>query len=537
MCPIELDQANTDVGFDIVLAHGNSVATRLAVTRPTTAAELFLRNADRDDTAACFEAASFTFAELATESLRRAALWDEMRDPAKPPHIGVLLDNTPEYLFWLGAAAISRSVVVGINATYRGAELARLIDHSECQLLVTSDAYAAVLADAPSRVSPDRVLETQTDAYAGLLRARRRRPHLGAGRPERCLPADLHVRIDRVPEGGAVHAGPVRDDRPGRCCRSADSDRARRCTRRCPCSTAARSSRGWRARSTRGVPFGTRSRFSASSTMPDIRRTGATMLAYTGKVLNYILATPPSPDDENRRSSSRSATRRPRPTSERSPERFGCKVRDSYGSTEGMIIIRRDASMPQGALGTADDDIAVYDPETGQQCPPRAVRRRRPPPQRRRSGRRDRQHRRRARFEGYYQNEEALAAKVRDGIYWSGDLAYRDADGWFYFAGRSNEWLRVDGENFAAAPVERIVARLPGVRSVAVYAVPDERVGDRVMVAIEVADLTPSTSTSSTRSSPSSPTSARSGCPSFVRVDARAAEAGEHEDGQDPPPP
>ena len=46
--------------------------------------------------------------------------------------------------------------------------------------------------------------------------------------------------------------------------------------------------------------------------------------------------------------------------------------------------------------------------------------------------------------------------------------AYRDADGWFFFAGRSNEWLRVDGENFAAAPVERIVLRAPGVRSTAV---------------------------------------------------------------------
>ena len=92
-------------------------------------------------------------------------------------------------------------------------------------------------------------------------------------------------------------------------------------------------------------------------------------------------------------------------------------------------------------------------------------------------------------FEGYYRNEEANVSKVRDGIYWSGDLAYRDADGWFFFAGRSNEWLRVDGENFAAAPVERIVLRAPGVRSAAVYAVPDDPVGDRVMVAVEVDDV------------------------------------------------
>src|SRR5262249_6824078 len=46
-----------------------------------------------------------------------------------------------------------------------------------------------------------------------------------------------------------------------------------------------------------------------------------------------------------------------------------------------------------------------------------------------------------------------------------------------------------DGENFAAGPVEAIVMRYPSARSAAVYAVPDDPVGDRVMVAIEVTDL------------------------------------------------
>jgi fatty-acyl-CoA synthase len=91
-------------------------------------------------------------------------------------------------------------------------------------------------------------------------------------------------------------------------------------------------------------------------------------------------------------------------------------------------------------------------------------------------------------FEGYYKNPGATAERFRDGAYWSGDLAYRDAQGWLYFAGRSNDWLRVDGENFSAGPVETILARHPGVRSVAVYAVPDDPVGDRVMAALEWQD-------------------------------------------------
>jgi fatty-acyl-CoA synthase len=91
-------------------------------------------------------------------------------------------------------------------------------------------------------------------------------------------------------------------------------------------------------------------------------------------------------------------------------------------------------------------------------------------------------------FEGYWNNDEANAARTRDGMYWTGDLAYRDEQGFVYFAGRDFEWLRVDGENFAAAPVERILARFPGVVLAAVYAVPDPDVGDRVMAALQLRD-------------------------------------------------
>jgi fatty-acyl-CoA synthase len=91
-------------------------------------------------------------------------------------------------------------------------------------------------------------------------------------------------------------------------------------------------------------------------------------------------------------------------------------------------------------------------------------------------------------FEGYYKNPEADAQRVRDGVYWTGDLGYRDADGYFYFAGRSGDWLRVDGENFAAPPVEVAIARHPDVVLAAVYAVPAVDAGDDVMVALHLRD-------------------------------------------------
>ena len=116
------------------------------------------------------------------------------------------------------------------------------------------------------------------------------------------------------------------------------------------------------------------------------------------------------------------------------------------------------------------------------------------------------------RFEGYYDNAEAEAERTRNGWYWSGDLVYRDEDGVFYFAGRSGDWLRVDSENFAAAPIERILQRwepvtgrrrLPGARQ------PHRRPGDGRDRARGPAPR--STPTPSPRSWPTSPTSAPSG--------------------------
>jgi len=87
-------------------------------------------------------------------------------------------------------------------------------------------------------------------------------------------------------------------------------------------------------------------------------------------------------------------------------------------------------------------------------------------------------------FEGYYNNDEANERATRNGWYWSGDLGYLDADGFLYFAGRTADWIRVDGENFPAGPIETIVSRHPDVMVCAAYGVPDPEAGDRVMITL-----------------------------------------------------
>ena len=104
----------------------------------TTAAELLRGRADSDAIALFLGDETWTYRQLVEEASRRASLFEELRDGDRPPHVGVLLDNVPDYLFWLAAAALSGSVVVGINSTYRGEQLGLLVRHTDCQLLVTS---------------------------------------------------------------------------------------------------------------------------------------------------------------------------------------------------------------------------------------------------------------------------------------------------------------------------------------------------------------------------------------------------------------
>ena len=66
----------------------------------TTAASILRVRADSDATALLFGDDAWTYRELLGAASRRAALFGELRDDGRPPHIGVLLENILDYLFW-----------------------------------------------------------------------------------------------------------------------------------------------------------------------------------------------------------------------------------------------------------------------------------------------------------------------------------------------------------------------------------------------------------------------------------------------------
>ena len=92
-------------------------------------------------------------------------------------------------------------------------------------------------------------------------------------------------------------------------------------------------------------------------------------------------------------------------------------------------------------------------------------------------------------FSHYWAEKEATERAIEDGWFKTGDVAYRDGQGLLWFVGRTKHVIISGGENIYPAEIERLIARLPGLREAAVVGRPDPRWGEvPVVVAAAEAD-------------------------------------------------
>ena len=87
-------------------------------------------------------------------------------------------------------------------------------------------------------------------------------------------------------------------------------------------------------------------------------------------------------------------------------------------------------------------------------------------------------------FQGYHNNEKQTVAVCRDGVYHTGDMAYRDADGYFWFVGRNDDLIKSSGYRVSPFEVESVLLEHPAVREVAVTGIPDAARGQAVKATI-----------------------------------------------------
>ncbi|MGV0626223.1 long-chain-fatty-acid--CoA ligase FadD17 [Mycolicibacter minnesotensis] len=435
------------------------------IGEPSTVTALLEPLASVDDRGVFYEDTFVSWRDHIAAGARLGAALRARLDPDKPPHVGVLLGNTPFFSTVLVAAALTGIVPVGLNPTRRGAALERDVTHADCQL---------VLADNTVDVGVAGMIDVESPSWKEELAS-----HDGTPVTFRTAdPDELFMLIFTSGTSGdpkAVRCTQWKASFPGIMLSQrfglTSSDV---CYLSMPLFHSNAVMAGWSVAVAAGASIALRRKFSASGFIPDARRFGATYANYVGKPLSYVLATPAQPDDSDNPLRLLYGNEGAPRDLERFAARFGCAVIDAFGSTEGGVAIGRTPDTPPAALGPLIDGNDIVDVETGEPCPPGVV-----GELVNTSGR--------GQFRGYYRDPEAEAQRMAGGIYHSGDLAYRDEAGYAYFAGRLGDWMRVDGENLGTAPIERILLRHNAVAHVAVYPIPDPAVGDQVMAALVLA--------------------------------------------------
>src|SRR6185437_11442046 len=242
---------------------------------------LGLRTRDRD----------WTWDAVVRESAARGQLAQSIRRSG-PFHIGVLLDNVPDFVFWLGGAALAGATIVGINPT-RGAEgMAAEIRHADCQMIVTDSAGAERLRRLDLGLPADRFLNVEDPDYARLLDADRAEPTVSAGIGQDSLFLLLFTsgttgaskavkcsqgRLARIAAAATEKFGHNRQD-VEYCCMPLFHGNAIMAL--------------WAPALANGATVCLTPTFSATRFLPDVRYFGATFFTYVGKALAYLMATP-----------------------------------------------------------------------------------------------------------------------------------------------------------------------------------------------------------------------------------------------------
>ena len=433
-----------------------------------TVTDLLTPLVDVDDRGVYFEDSHTSWRDHIQHGAAVAAALKARLDPSRPPHVGVLLQNTPFFSAVLVAAALTGIVPVGLNPVRRGAALARDVSHGDCQLVLADSASSAALGEVDHIDVDSAEWAEEVAAYADVPVVARDAD-----------PGDLFMLI--------YTSGTSGDPKAVKCSQGKVAIAGVTMTQRfslgpadvCYVSMPLFHSNavlvGWAVAIASQSSLALRRKFSASQFLPDVRRFGATYANYVGKPLSYVLATPEQPDDADNPLRAVYGNEGAPADLERFASRFGTVVMDGFGSTEGGVNIARTPDTPAGSLGPLPPGTEIVDVETGEPCPAGVT------------GElvniSDA-----GRFEGYYNDPDADADRMRGGVYHSGDLAYRDENGYAYFAGRLGDWMRVDGENLGSAPIERVLLRHPDVVEVAVYGIPAPDVGDQVMAALVLTD-------------------------------------------------
>ncbi len=434
------------------------------------------------------------------EYARVAARWAHLMKAT--PNVAVMMQNRLEFLYAYGGAALSGGTVFGINTGLGGDVLARVIERSGAGLVLV-DAENRAAVDAIASGLTARVLCVGPELDAALAGLPEEPPPLPGGFSMQSawmviytsgttgLPKGIinnHAKLRGIGMFVANLSGMTPDDVGY-------------------ISTPLFHSNAvflnWAPAFSVGASVALRARFTASGFFDDIVRYGATYWNYVGQPVHYVLEATLARCGGDEERVAREIAGHPGNklrfaygTGASGAERarfmryFGVEhVYENYGSTEAEISTWCMPGDPIDSVGEVIDDAIFIMNDAGGLCPALLVDNAGNPLNYAEAVGEIVRKGTVGRFQGYHDMPDATASKVRDGWYRSGDLgAIREVGGkrYLYFIGRTDDWIRKDGENFSAESVVDLVKSFPGVDRAAAYGVPHPVSDEWVMVALRV---------------------------------------------------
>ncbi|MGD0352370.1 MAG: AMP-binding protein [Dehalococcoidia bacterium] len=215
--------------------------------------------------------------------------------------------------------------------------------------------------------------------------------------------------------------------------------------------------------------------FSATGFWDDIRKYGCTISGMFEAVLNILYKAPETDDDTNNPLRVCATAHIPPDIHEPFEKRFGVRLVNVYGMTEGDCTVSATYDdIKIGSFGKPRGyfDARIFDTDD-RELPSNkvgelALRPLQP----------------HIMFEGYYKMPENTLATFRNLWWHTGDLAYKDDEGYFYFFGREKDMIRRGGENISALEVEGVVMSHPDVKECAAVAVESDIWGEEVKIVV-----------------------------------------------------
>jgi fatty-acyl-CoA synthase len=497
--------------LDADLTIGAQIEAR--ALHPQTENKTFLIHGDR----------SWTYRQYRDESVRTAHFLRRRLgtiDDARPGHVAMFLENHLELLSLWGGCAYAGLTLFGVNTGLRGAILAGVLNQSKARLLVVDErlwAESERVRGELQHIPQENILVLRTQNgtvpasadYTACMDS-----EIGTASTSLDAP-DVTVTPDRVlmiiyTSGTTGLPKGINNNHMKMCATGMGVSSAMGLTQEdvgylcMPLFHSNSMFVGLTPAFWVGGSAAIRERFSASQFVPDCFRHGVTFWNYVGEPVHYVLGAIEKQygGDEERIAAevTNHADNKLRyavgngaapPDIDRFMKWMGLEeMFELYGSTEAAISTFRRKGDPRGSVGEITDPAVKILDERGRECVPAELAadgrilnyeecvgeicRMAPDTHL---------------FQGYFDNKEANDSKYRDGVYHSGDLGHilvRDGVRYLYFDGRTDDWIRKDGENFSAGQVGRLLTEHPDVALAVAYGVPCAVSDELVMAAVKL---------------------------------------------------